>query len=101
MCTGVKLNGIWVICCCSSQVLLDSSKDLLSDWLDAQFGSEVKENSIFSVLPKYWEGEYHRDMDALNVRTRTANDSERGRAGGVTSTHGDDGSRPSDATRDT
>lgn len=47
--------------------LLESSKDLLSDWLDKQFGSTVTENSIFSTLPKYWEAEYHKDMDALNV----------------------------------
>ncbi|CAL9702111.1 unnamed protein product [Knipowitschia caucasica] len=50
-----------------AQTLLESSKDLLSDWLDKQFGSTVTENSIFSTLPKHWEGEYHRDMDALNV----------------------------------
>uniref|UniRef100_A0A673B5U6 Cysteine--tRNA ligase, cytoplasmic n=1 Tax=Sphaeramia orbicularis TaxID=375764 RepID=A0A673B5U6_9TELE len=47
--------------------LLESAKDLLSEWLDKQFGSQVTENSIFSILPKYWEGEYHKDMDALNV----------------------------------
>ncbi|XP_064867264.1 cysteine--tRNA ligase, cytoplasmic [Oncorhynchus nerka] len=50
-----------------AQVLLEKAKDLLSDWLDAQFGSQVTENSIFSLLPKFWEGEYHNDMDALNV----------------------------------
>ncbi|XP_039992282.1 cysteine--tRNA ligase, cytoplasmic isoform X2 [Xiphias gladius] len=50
-----------------AQVLLENSKDLLADWLDKQFGSEVTENSIFSILPKYWEGEYHKDMEALNV----------------------------------
>nr|XP_020441259.1 cysteine--tRNA ligase, cytoplasmic isoform X2 [Monopterus albus] len=50
-----------------AQVLLESSKDLLADWLDKQFGSLVTENSIFSILPKYWEGEYHNDMQALNV----------------------------------
>ncbi|KAM4744302.1 cysteine--tRNA ligase, cytoplasmic isoform 2-T2 [Anableps anableps] len=50
-----------------AQVLLENSKDLLADWLDKQFGSEVTENSIFSVLPKFWEGEFHRDMEALNV----------------------------------
>uniref|UniRef100_A0A7N6BK56 Cysteine--tRNA ligase, cytoplasmic n=1 Tax=Anabas testudineus TaxID=64144 RepID=A0A7N6BK56_ANATE len=48
-------------------VLLENSKDLLADWLDKQFGSQVTENSIFSTLPKYWEGEYHNDMNALNV----------------------------------
>lgn len=50
-----------------AQVLLENSKDLLADWLDKQFGSQVTENSIFSTLPKYWEGEYHKDMEALNV----------------------------------
>uniref|UniRef100_A0A3Q1G6D0 Cysteine--tRNA ligase, cytoplasmic n=1 Tax=Acanthochromis polyacanthus TaxID=80966 RepID=A0A3Q1G6D0_9TELE len=50
-----------------AEALLESSKDLLADWLDKQFGSEVTENSIFSILPKYWEGEYHKDMEALNV----------------------------------
>uniref|UniRef100_A0A8C8LSV3 cysteine--tRNA ligase n=1 Tax=Oncorhynchus tshawytscha TaxID=74940 RepID=A0A8C8LSV3_ONCTS len=51
----------------AGEVLLEKAKDLLSDWLDAQFGSQVTENSIFSLLPKFWEGEYHNDMDALNV----------------------------------
>lgn len=50
------------------KVLLESSKDLLADWLDKQLGSQVTENSIFSVLPKFWEGEFHKDMEALNVR---------------------------------
>ncbi|XP_033841246.1 cysteine--tRNA ligase, cytoplasmic isoform X1 [Periophthalmus magnuspinnatus] len=50
-----------------AQALLESSKDLLSEWLDKQFGTSVIENSIFSTLPKYWESEYHKDMDALNV----------------------------------
>lgn len=48
-------------------MLLENSKDLLADWLDKQFGSQVTENSIFSNLPNYWEGEYHKDMEALNV----------------------------------
>ncbi|XP_030620827.1 cysteine--tRNA ligase, cytoplasmic [Chanos chanos] len=50
-----------------AHTLLEEAKDLLSDWLDSQFGSQVTENSIFSLLPKYWEGEYHKDMEALNV----------------------------------
>ncbi|KAM9825824.1 cysteine--tRNA ligase, cytoplasmic-like isoform X1 [Syngnathus typhle] len=50
-----------------AQALLANSKDMLSDWLDGQFGSEVTDNSIFAILPKFWEGEYHKDMDALNV----------------------------------
>ncbi|KAJ8252593.1 hypothetical protein COCON_G00219050 [Conger conger] len=51
----------------TESVLLEESRDLLSDWLDSQFGSQVSENSIFSLLPKFWEGEYHKDMDALNI----------------------------------
>ncbi|KAJ8249094.1 hypothetical protein GJAV_G00231110 [Gymnothorax javanicus] len=50
-----------------AEVLLEDAKDLLSDWLDSQFGSQVTENAIFSLLPKYWEGEYHKDMEALNI----------------------------------
>ncbi|XP_072278290.1 cysteine--tRNA ligase, cytoplasmic isoform X2 [Pyxicephalus adspersus] len=50
-----------------AQTLLKESADLLSDWLDTQKGAQVTDNSIFSQLPKFWEGEYHKDMDALNV----------------------------------
>ncbi|XP_004599311.2 cysteine--tRNA ligase, cytoplasmic isoform X1 [Ochotona princeps] len=49
------------------QALLEEAKDLLSEWLDSMFGSEVTDNSIFSQLPKFWEGEFHKDMEALNV----------------------------------
>uniref|UniRef100_A0A8C0I8J9 cysteine--tRNA ligase n=1 Tax=Bubo bubo TaxID=30461 RepID=A0A8C0I8J9_BUBBB len=49
------------------EILLEEAKDLLSDWLDAKFGSQVTDNSIFSKLPKFWEGEFHKDMEALNV----------------------------------
>ncbi|EPY87591.1 hypothetical protein CB1_000234015 [Camelus ferus] len=49
------------------KVLLEEAKDLLSDWLDSTHGSEVTDNSIFSKLPKFWEEEFHRDMEALNV----------------------------------
>ncbi|XP_055987995.1 cysteine--tRNA ligase, cytoplasmic isoform X2 [Sorex fumeus] len=50
-----------------AQVLLERAKDLLSDWLDSRLGSSVADNSIFSQLPKFWEGEFHKDMAALNV----------------------------------
>lgn len=50
-----------------AQVLLEEARDVLSDWLDSTRGSEVADNSIFSELPKFWEGEFHRDMQALNV----------------------------------
>ena len=51
--------------------LLSAAKDLLSEWLDREKGGEVRENVIFSKLPRYWEEKYHQDMEALNVsRTR-------------------------------
>uniref|UniRef100_A0A8B9BER9 Cysteine--tRNA ligase, cytoplasmic n=2 Tax=Anser TaxID=8842 RepID=A0A8B9BER9_9AVES len=49
------------------EIMLEEAKDLLSDWLDSEFGSQVTDNSIFSKLPKFWEGEFHKDMEALNV----------------------------------
>ena len=48
------------------QLLVDA-KDLMSDWLDKQFGAKVTENEIFSKLPRYWEEKYHEDMENLNV----------------------------------
>lgn len=49
-----------------SQVV-DMCKDPLAEWLDAKHGSDVKDNSIFFELPRFWEKEYFKDMDALNV----------------------------------
>ena len=46
---------------------IKQSRDPLSDWLDSQYGSTVTDNAIFSALPKHWENEFHKDMDALNV----------------------------------
>jgi cysteinyl-tRNA synthetase len=51
------------------QAFLVEAKDPLADWLDKQFGGTVTDNSIFSELPRYWEAEFHKDMDALNVCT--------------------------------
>ncbi|CAL1535560.1 unnamed protein product [Lymnaea stagnalis] len=42
-------------------------KDILSSWLDKQRGSTVTDNKIFADLPLYWEEDYHKDMEALNV----------------------------------
>lgn len=42
-------------------------KDPISDWLDVQYGATVTDNAIFSALPRHWEEEFHKDMDALNV----------------------------------
>lgn len=51
----------------SPQVLLEEAKDLLSEWLDCTLGGEVTDNSIFSELPRFWEEEFHKDMEALRV----------------------------------
>lgn len=51
----------------SQNALLREARDPLAEWLDKEKGSTVTENSIFSKLPQYWESEYHKDMDALNV----------------------------------
>ena len=40
---------------------------MISDWLDSSLGSSVTDNSIFESLPRYWEGEFHKDMQDLNV----------------------------------
>lgn len=48
-------------------VTFTEAKDVLAPWLDKLKGSEVTENSIFSDLPKFWEEEFHKDMEALNV----------------------------------
>jgi cysteinyl-tRNA synthetase len=48
--------------------LLESSTELIMTWLDKLHGKTVTENSIFSSLPRHYEGEYHKDMAALNVR---------------------------------
>lgn len=47
--------------------LVDASKDVLMEWLDSQFGSQVKDNSIFGKLPRFWEEKFHDDMHCLNV----------------------------------
>ncbi|XP_059166910.1 cysteine--tRNA ligase, cytoplasmic-like isoform X2 [Physella acuta] len=48
-------------------VRLEEISDVLAPWLDKTKGSGVTDNSIFSSLPKYWEEEFHKDMEALNV----------------------------------
>uniref|UniRef100_W8B8T6 Cysteine--tRNA ligase, cytoplasmic n=1 Tax=Ceratitis capitata TaxID=7213 RepID=W8B8T6_CERCA len=46
---------------------LGEAKDPIAEWLDRKEGSTVKDNAIFETLPRYFENEYHRDMDALNI----------------------------------
>ena len=47
--------------------LLEQSSDVLSTWLDKLEGHNIKDNSIFNKLPRHFEGEFHKDMAALNV----------------------------------
>ncbi|KAB0790824.1 hypothetical protein PPYR_15179 [Photinus pyralis] len=47
--------------------LIRYGKDPISEWLDAKNGASVTDNAIFSALPRYFEEEFHKDMDALNV----------------------------------
>jgi len=47
--------------------LLDDSSEMLMTWLDKLHGKEVTDNSIFASLPRHFEGEFHKDMAALNV----------------------------------
>lgn len=51
----------------SQRKFVQDCKDPLADWLDKKLGSTVRENSIFTALPRYWEEQFHKDMDALNV----------------------------------
>lgn len=46
---------------------MDEVKDLFVDWLDFVYGSEVIDNFIFFKLFKFWEEEFYKDMEVLNV----------------------------------
>lgn len=47
--------------------LIEECSDVLSMWLDKQKNEEDLDNSIFASLPRYWEGEFFKDMEAINV----------------------------------
>lgn len=51
----------------AKNIFIQESRDPLAEWLDIEYGATVKDNSIFSELPAYWEEEFHKDMEALNV----------------------------------
>jgi len=50
-----------------SNELISNATDILSTWLDKLHSNNVTDNSIFSKLPRFYEGEFHKDMSALNV----------------------------------
>lgn len=47
--------------------LQEATKSPISDWLDAQFGATVRDKKIFESLTRFWENEFHADMEALNI----------------------------------
>ena len=51
--------------------LFSSATDILSTWLDKFHSKSVTDNSIFTKLPRFYEGEFHKDMSALNVKFKT------------------------------
>ena len=57
--------SIW--CIHVLQRLLDNCRDLLSNWLDDVKGSSVTDKAIFADLARYYEADYHDDMQSLNV----------------------------------
>ncbi|XP_058979756.1 cysteine--tRNA ligase, cytoplasmic-like [Musca domestica] len=46
---------------------LSEAKDPISDWLDLKKGSTINDNAIFESLPRYWEDQFHKDMQSLNI----------------------------------
>lgn len=52
----------------SKSAFLSAAQDPISQWLDREKGSTVKDNRIFTSLPRFWEKEFQNDMKALNVR---------------------------------
>ncbi|KAI9246848.1 cysteinyl-tRNA synthetase [Sporodiniella umbellata] len=48
--------------------LLDQNQDPISSWLDVRKGAEMNDPKVFRELPAFWEDQYFKDMEALNVR---------------------------------
>jgi cysteinyl-tRNA synthetase len=46
-------------------------EDVISQSLDAAHGQEVTDHKIFQDLASYWENEYFKDMERLNVKPPT------------------------------
>ncbi|XP_074598865.1 cysteine--tRNA ligase, cytoplasmic [Brevipalpus obovatus] len=51
----------------SIEEALNSNRDVLVEYLDHKYGSEVEDNKIFTSLPRKFEDEFFEDMRALNI----------------------------------
>ena len=47
--------------------LLEASRDVVSTWLDKQFGATVTDQKISKDLSSFWEASFFQDMTQLNV----------------------------------
>ncbi|KAB7494779.1 Cysteine--tRNA ligase, cytoplasmic [Armadillidium nasatum] len=47
--------------------LMVEAESVLGEWLDSTKGHEVTDNSIFTLLPRHYENEFNKNMEALNV----------------------------------
>ncbi|KAJ3189151.1 hypothetical protein HDU85_002776 [Gaertneriomyces sp. JEL0708] len=52
----------------SAESLLNASFDIIADALDKKDGLSVTDPAVFREFAAFWEDEYFKDMDALNVR---------------------------------
>ncbi|KPM06744.1 cysteine-tRNA ligase, cytoplasmic-like protein [Sarcoptes scabiei] len=50
-----------------SKVFCSNFKDILSVWLDQQYGHQINEREIFISLPRFYEKEFNDDMNSLNI----------------------------------
>lgn len=48
-------------------LLEDAAKSPVCDLLDSKFGATISDKKIFENLTRYWENEFNKDMEALNV----------------------------------
>jgi cysteinyl-tRNA synthetase len=47
--------------------LLSNARDVISLWIDDKKGHSVTDQKISKDFATYWEADYFKDMDALNV----------------------------------